>query len=183
LLPLLQRYTIPATFFVIGENARHYEHVLQDVHARGHEIENHGYQHIKFTRLLREHGRDGVRRSLEKTADIVMRITGRAPRFFRPPFWDSTDELEQVVQALGYRMMKIGNPDINTLDYDDVAHKRPPQMLAERVRQQVGERAHRGVSDFVLVLHERHLTVDALAIAIPHLQEAGYTFCRLDALL
>jgi peptidoglycan/xylan/chitin deacetylase (PgdA/CDA1 family) len=123
-----------------------------------------------------------VRRSLEKTADIILRASGHPPRFFRPPFWDSTGELEQVVRALGYRMMKIGNPDINTLDYDDVAHKRPPAVLVERIIKQVADLTIRGASDYVLVMHERLLTVDALALAIPRLQAAGYTFCRLDAL-
>jgi peptidoglycan/xylan/chitin deacetylase (PgdA/CDA1 family) len=80
-------------------------------------------------------------------------------------------------------MMKIGNPDINSLDYDDVANKRSHTTLVNRVMQQVHDRAKRGVSDLVFVVHERMLTVDALAELIPKLKNDGYVFTRLDQLL
>lgn len=183
LLPLLEKYKVPATFFVIGELAVNARNILREEQRLGHEVENHGYQHVKFTKLLQKDGPEGVRKSLARTADIIMQETGRRPRFFRPPFWDYNSELEQVVVPFGYRMMKLGNPDINTLDYDDVANKRPHTVLVERLVKQVHDRTKSGMTDFILVVHERHLTVDALAVAIPQLQSEGYVFVRLDTLL
>lgn len=183
LLPLLAEHRVPATFFVIGENAARLLPTLSEVHVRGHEIENHGWQHVKFTKLFAEKGRGAVADSLRKTADVIQKASGRLPRFFRPPFWDSSSDLRTVLHALGYRVMTIGDPDINTLDYDDVAHKRSPQVLTERLRGALDARAKGGATSFVPVLHERHLTVEALSVLIPQLQRAGYVFVRLDALL
>ncbi len=183
LLPLLAYFNVSATFFIIGEVAVNQRSLLGQVHASGHEIENHGYQHVKFTKLLEREGPEGVRKSLARTADIILKETGRKPRFFRPPFWDYNSELGNVVSSLGYRVMKIGDPDINSLDYDDVAHKRHHSVLVDRFLHQVQDRAKNGVFNLVFVVHERMLTVDALSEIIPKLKNDGYMFTRLDAVL
>ena len=183
LLPLLEKHGVPATFFVIGELAVNRGTILAHAHILGHEFENHGYQHVKFTKLLASEGIEGVRKSLQKTAAIIWKETGRTPRFFRPPFWDSNSELEQVINSFGYRMMKIGNPDINSLDYDDVANKRSPSVLVERMKGQAESRNKNAIVDCIFVVHERALTVLALEHFIPHMQDRGFVFCRLDAIL
>lgn len=180
LLPLLEKLNAKATFFVIGELAKAHGDLLRREHQLGHEIENHGYQHIFFTKLLREHGLGAVSASLGKTADLIVQASGRYPRFFRPPFWDVNPELEKHVVESGYTVMRIGKPDINTEDYDDVKKKRPPSALITRVQEIVDRRDRAGIFTHVLVMHERKLTVDALATHIPQLQDQGYHFVRLD---
>lgn len=180
LLPLLEKHNVKATFFVIGELAKGRVDLLQREHQLGHQIENHGYQHIFFTKLFREHGPGAVSASLGKTADLIVQASGRHPRFFRPPFWDVNPELEKHIVGSGYTVMKIGKPDINTEDYDDVAKKRRPEALITRVQGIVDRRDRTGIFTHVLVMHERKLTVDALAVHIPQLQDQGYRFVRLD---
>lgn len=182
LLPLLARVRVPATFFVIGEVAYSNMPWLVREHDAGHEIENHGWQHVKFTELLSKHGDAAVRASLAKTAELIVRATGRAPRIFRPPFWDWNHDLETVVRTAGYTMTKIGKPDINTLDYDDHAKNRPPSALVTRVKKKIEEDLV-SWNRLVLVMHERRVTVEALTELIPYFQSRAYRFVRLDQIL
>ena len=46
ILDTLERYGAKATFFMVGENARKYPHLLAEVKARGHRIGNHTNNHI-----------------------------------------------------------------------------------------------------------------------------------------
>ena len=46
ILDVLDRYNARATFFMVGDNARKYPHLLQEVRRRGHAIGNHTYNHI-----------------------------------------------------------------------------------------------------------------------------------------
>ena len=42
---LLKKYEIKATFFVPGWSADKYPHLIEQMHADGHEIGHHGYEH------------------------------------------------------------------------------------------------------------------------------------------
>lgn len=46
ILDVLDRFCIKATFFMVGDNARKYPHLLEEVRRRGHRIGNHTYNHI-----------------------------------------------------------------------------------------------------------------------------------------
>src|SRR5215471_18505066 len=44
-LGLLSKHGIPSTFFMCGYDAELHPEIMRDVHAAGHEIAAHGYQH------------------------------------------------------------------------------------------------------------------------------------------
>ena len=46
ILDTLERFGAKATFFMVGDNAQKYPHLLAEVKARGHRIGNHTYNHI-----------------------------------------------------------------------------------------------------------------------------------------
>lgn len=81
LLDQLERLAIQATFFVVGQNAEKYPHMMRRMAASGHEIANHTYTHsepcqtstIQFMREIRQ------------TDDLVERLTGRRVPTMRPP--------------------------------------------------------------------------------------------------
>lgn len=79
LLDLLAAREIRATFFVVGQLARQDPDLVRQIHAAGHEVASHGWDH---------------RRVLEMT-----------PREFREDVRCSKDELEQITGAevVGYR--------------------------------------------------------------------------------
>lgn len=180
LLPLLEKHKVPAAFFVIGATAKQNQEWLKKIHKAGYEIENHSWGHENFKKLFNKKGAGAIKSSLRKCGETIFQSTGRNPRFFRPPFWEINEEIEKIVVAEGYTVMKLNDQDVNTLDYEDYAKGRPPEILAERVKKIVREREKNGDSSHILVFHELPLTVKALEILIPYFRTQGYEFIRLN---
>lgn len=84
ILDILAAEGIPATFFVMGQQAERYPELLQRMVAEGHQIENHTYSFVAkqdprwFYSLIE---RDQVR----KNQVIIEALSGTRPRYFRPP--------------------------------------------------------------------------------------------------
>lgn len=183
LLPLLQKYDIPATFFVIGSAAANQQKILQYSHLLGHEIENHSWGHENFKKLFKNKDAEAIKISLIKTENLILETTGRKPRFFRPPYWEINREIQKIVESLGYKVMRIENPDINTMDYDDASKHKPSEILVERVKKIIAKREKQEVFNHILVFHELIITTEALKTLIPYFQNQNYQFSRLDKIL
>jgi peptidoglycan-N-acetylglucosamine deacetylase len=82
LLDLLERHKARATFFVIGEFARHHPELLRETVARGHVIGNHTDSHPNLFWSSASQTRDELRRC----HDAITSALNAPPRFFRPPF-------------------------------------------------------------------------------------------------
>jgi len=51
LLDQLARYGVKATFFVVGEIARHGAALVRSIHRAGHEVASHGWDHQRVLRM------------------------------------------------------------------------------------------------------------------------------------
>jgi peptidoglycan/xylan/chitin deacetylase (PgdA/CDA1 family) len=68
------------------------------VAARGHEIGNHTFSHVK----LHRRGPARVRAELQQAHETIAEITGRAPRVFRAPHGYRNPFVGREVRRLGY---------------------------------------------------------------------------------
>lgn len=82
LLDLLKRYGAKATFFVVGSHAERYPDIIKRMHDEGHLIGIHNYVHISNW-IMRP---KTVRKQIERTSDIIHRITGERSVYYRPPW-------------------------------------------------------------------------------------------------
>ena len=180
LLPLLQKYSVPATFFMIGSEILQNDKFVKEMGENGYEIENHSWGHENIVKLLNEKGSAAVKLNLEKTSNLIFKITGRKPRFFRPPFWEINGDVEKVVRDLGLAPMKLDDPDINTMDYADFSKHRPVEVLIDRVKKNIERREKQNFYKHILTFHELPLTIEALKVLIPYFQGQEYKFIRLD---
>lgn len=180
LLPLLQKYSAPATFFMIGAEILQNDKFVKEMGENGYKIENHSWGHENFVKLLREKGGAAVKLNLEKTNNLIFLVTGRKPQFFRPPYWEINGDVEKIVRDLGLVPMKLDNPDINTMDYADFSKRRPVEILIDRVKKNVERREKQNFYRHTLTFHELPLTVEALKVLIPYFQNQEYKFIRLD---
>ncbi len=183
LLPLLNQYDAKGTFFVIGAVAKDNRDLLRVMVQTGHEIENHSYGHENLKKNFVRFGITGLTHSIEETTRIIIGTGAPRPRFFRPPFWTYTREIKSVISQLGYRVLAIDDPDINTLDYDDVDKRRPASALIQRVKDIMEKREKAGIYRHVFVFHELFLTYDALRTLLPYFQNYGYRLARLDEMV
>ena len=83
LLDLFAARDAKATFFCLGWIAERLPDLIREIHAAGHEIGSHVYDH----RLLPDLGQQGFREDLERTATILNDITGERPTAFRACTW------------------------------------------------------------------------------------------------
>jgi len=80
ILDTLAKYNAKATFFVTGNRADKYPHLLKRIVKEGHEVGNHTYNHISGRNVTSI----SLKNELDSTANIINRITGVTPVLFRP---------------------------------------------------------------------------------------------------
>jgi peptidoglycan/xylan/chitin deacetylase (PgdA/CDA1 family) len=78
----LDRLGWRATFFLLGSMVRRSPALAAELAARGHEIGVHGDTHFSHLR----HSPVAIREDVARGRDIVARVTGTEPRWFRPPY-------------------------------------------------------------------------------------------------
>lgn len=98
ILGLLDRLSLPATFFVPGITAERYPRLLQQIHDRGHEIGHHGYRHQSPTSLSAEEERI----ALEEGIEALERTSGVTPQGYRSPSWDLSEHSVRLLQDYGF---------------------------------------------------------------------------------
>lgn len=82
LLDLLKAHGARVTFFVVGAHAEKYPDIVRRMHDEGHDIGIHNYVHRSNWIM----GPISVRRHVIRTGDIIERITGVRPKYYRPPW-------------------------------------------------------------------------------------------------
>ena len=81
LLDQLDRRGIKATFFVLGQIARHHPTLIRAIHRAGHEVASHGWDHQRIHNLTPTSFREDVRRS----KDALEQVTGEVVVGYRAP--------------------------------------------------------------------------------------------------
>ncbi len=88
LLDLLDEFGVKGTFFVLGWVAERSPVLVSDIHAAGHEVAIHGYDHRPITVMTPSEFREDVRR----TKGVVESITGEAVLGYRAPNYSVVEE-------------------------------------------------------------------------------------------
>jgi peptidoglycan/xylan/chitin deacetylase (PgdA/CDA1 family) len=98
ILALLDKYRIPATFFVPAVSALLHQDEIEAIVAKGrHEIGIHGWIHERNSTLTEEEERV----LLKKSFDTLKELTGKAPVGIRTPSWDFSQSTLKIIQELG----------------------------------------------------------------------------------
>jgi cellulose synthase/poly-beta-1,6-N-acetylglucosamine synthase-like glycosyltransferase/peptidoglycan/xylan/chitin deacetylase (PgdA/CDA1 family)/spore germination protein YaaH len=189
ILDILKAKQVPATFFIIGENALTERGLLQRMIAEGHEVGNHTYTHpnlatVDPTRVLFE---------LNGTQRLFQAFTGRTLKLFRAPFFGdaeptTADEIVPVWQAQNRGYVSVG------LHVDSEDWQRPGvQNIINNVLSRVlsAPPTCTGTSEVqcsrnIVLLHDsggdRSQTVAALPALIDVLRARGYRFVPVSEL-
>ncbi|TXK73204.1 polysaccharide deacetylase family protein [Paenibacillus sp. N3.4] len=101
LLDLLKEHEVKATFFVLGSKAEKYPKLIQRMYQEGHQIGIHNYIHTSNWVLSPWKSK---REQADRTADIVERITGERPTFYRPP-WGLLNLGDLLLMRKSYRIV------------------------------------------------------------------------------
>lgn len=182
ILDILKQKQVPATFFIVGENALTYRDLLEREVREGHEVGNHSYTHPN----LGQTSNAVTRIELNATQRLVEAFTGRSMRLMRAPYFGdaeptTADEIVPVLegQKLGY--LSVG------LHVDPGDWTRPGvQAIIDRTIAGVLA-SNPDRSGNVVLLHDaggnREQTVAALPVIIDQLRARGYRFVPVSELV
>ncbi|PKN73697.1 MAG: polysaccharide deacetylase family protein [Deltaproteobacteria bacterium HGW-Deltaproteobacteria-10] len=95
-LDLLDRYSVPATFFVTGVNAVSLPEIIKEIVARGHTIGNHSFHHDPFLMLK---GSKTIYSEIAAAQEALQK-TGVQTMAFRPPVGIVNPQLAPLLEKL-----------------------------------------------------------------------------------
>lgn len=96
LLELLDRYSVRATFFLVGKYASEEPVLTRFIANAGHAIGNHTWSHPNLALTAPQR----VRKELRRTKDVLEQITGKPVRCFRPPFGARRPDVLRTARSL-----------------------------------------------------------------------------------
>lgn len=120
ILDLMDKYDIPASFFVPALSAElHKEEIQAILSKKRHEIGLHGWIHERNSLLSEKE----ERQLMQQSYDTLKKITGRTPAGIRTPSWDFSPNTLTIIKELGllydsslmaddrpYEIMEEGKP-------------------------------------------------------------------------
>lgn len=160
LLDILKDKNVHATFFMVGENAARFPHLLNRVRSEGHAVGNHTFNHLKGTRIQTDDYITNVAK-----ADHVL-----STRLFRPPYGRMTRTQKNKLLELGYHIYLW---DVLTHDYN-------PHYSSDHILSIVQRYTRNGS---IINFHDSLKSGDRMLNAIPqvidYLRANGYDFAVL----
>lgn len=163
ILDTLKTKNIKASFFVLGNRATEYQDILKRIQDEGHLIGNHSWSHPQLTRLTTE----GIANQINKTQDVITRITGYTPYLYRPPYGIYN---EGVITQAGMPAI-LWSVDPMDLKFHDASY----------ITNYVVDHAFDGA--IVLLRDTNANTVQALSALLDALESAGYECVTVSELL
>lgn len=165
LLDGLKERGVKATFFLIGENVEAGENaqIVKRMYEEGHLIGNHTYHHVEITRVES----DTALEELQRTNEVIARITGESVEYMRPPFGSWQKDLEKEVNLIPV-MWSVDPLDWTTVNTDEIVNK----VVTETEENDI------------ILLHDCYeSSVKAALRIIDLLTEEGYEFVTVDKLI
>lgn len=166
LLKTLDRYQVPATFFLQGNNVQTHPQLTKDIAEAGHAIGNHSYSHMDAWM----HSFADFANELDHTTALLEETLGQPVLWMRPPHGHFTKKIRGWCRDHGQKLVMW---DLMPADF--VAWRNSVDIVAS-----VDNHARRGS---IVVLHDSdtalRVTPVALEQMLPRLIDSGWQFAAL----
>jgi peptidoglycan-N-acetylglucosamine deacetylase len=201
-LDILKNENVKATFFIIGNTLdspilgeEFAKNILAQMVQDGHVVASHSYSHPNFD----EYWPEGIQHEMNRAKGLFQKHIGKAPRFMRPPFGNTTPRAIEALHDLGYFIIRW-NVDTNDWMYADAPQKSltefssklPDEAQINNIRWQKNGLTELGVRTMVntildskiALMHDIHAgIVHFLPGLIRHARSLGYKFVSMDECL
>jgi peptidoglycan/xylan/chitin deacetylase (PgdA/CDA1 family) len=167
ILDILKEYDAKAAFFCIGKNVDENPDIVRRIHKEGHLLGNHSFFHSDFfdfqsTKKMEE--------ELSMTDDAIKEVSGRKPRFFRPPYGVTNPRLAKVVKNRNY--VSVGW-SLRSLDTIIKNEKRLFNKIKKRIKP----------GDIILFHDHSVVLTDILPEILEYIRNIGLKIVRVDELI
>jgi peptidoglycan/xylan/chitin deacetylase (PgdA/CDA1 family) len=177
---------VRATFFVVGKFAVEHPEILDRLHADGHLIGNHTYEHPDLPYYVSVNG--DVRDQIIRTNTVIQKYNAGKPIYFRATYGKWSPEVAKELNVdirSSYRHVGPIYWDIAGIDCHYWNLGKSVEETAEAYLADIAQKG-RGV----VVMHDGTADMDTVAaksrtlaltrLLIPRLQALGYRFVGLD---
>lgn len=166
-LALLQKEKVPATFFMIGRNVTSSPEIVKSTADAGFEIGAHTMNHPNPARMTD----DQMQREMLDECELIQGITGKRPRFYRPPYGMVTRAEREIARDNGLVLVTWS---IDTKDWES-------RSSAESIHAVIMRDLHPGA---IILMHEiKAHTIDALPRIIADIRAKGYEIVPVSQLI
>lgn len=165
MLSIMEEHSVLSTFFLTGAFAQKHPQHIKEIVDRGHELGNHGYEHLHPNSLNREE----IRAMIMENERLLLEETGIKTEYFAPPYGEYNDLVLEVANDLGYEVIMW--------TVDSVDWQRPGSSV-------IRDRILNGVEGgSIILIHPIQQTVDALDDIILGIKEKDISLVTLSSLL
>ncbi len=165
MLDLLAEFRVPATFSLIGEQVTELPKLVQRITQAGHQISDHTITHPLNLPSL---SAANMKEEIAGAHDRIAQTTGIAPKFFRSPGGNWSQQVMEIAGELGMICIDW------QVDPRDWARPGTSRIADVMLQAKAGD---------ILLCHDgggdRSETIQALRTVIPALQRRGLTFVAL----
>jgi len=176
ILDILKEKNVKATFFVTGINSEKYPEILKREFDEGEVIGNHSFDHSKVLFL---ESPKAIKNNILKNDEVIFKIIGHHPRFFRPPYGLKSPQLIKTLNNAGYKVV-LWNDATDDYDKNDSAGDITANIL-KKVKPGVIIDLHDGRD--VQINYPRENLVDALPNIIDKIRAKGYELVTIDKII
>jgi len=169
-IDVLLREKTPATLFLSGRWVeKNPEKVKFLADHPQFEIAAHSYYHPH----LLEKDNDRIVREMRRTQAIIKKVTGRTPKYFRPPFGEVDERVATLAKAAG----------LTTIQFDIASGDPDPGLSPQRIVRGVVRDA-KGGSIIVFHMNRNGVhTAEILPEVIHQLRQKGYVLVTIGEML
>ncbi|MGV9501992.1 bifunctional polysaccharide deacetylase/glycosyltransferase family 2 protein [Streptomyces sp. NPDC003642] len=175
-LAVLEKYDVPATFFLVGSMVSRHPGIVEDMVEQGHEVGIHTFTHVD----LSYQSEARVRREMEQTQLALAGAAGITTTLFRAPYSSQTDAIDDYSWPVYEKLGQDGYTSV-FVDTDSDDWKRPG---VAKIVQWATPEQNEGAS---VLFHdaggERSQTIAALPKYIEKMRAKGYTFTTISGVL
>ncbi len=167
ILSVLEKENVQATFFIVGQWAEKFPQEVKMIAAKGHDVANHSYSHLRFGAL------DAKRISYEisRCGEVLNQLTGKKVELVRPPYGDYNNTAVAAARQLGYYTIQW---DVDSLDWK-------PEISRQEIMRRVTSKVRPG--SIILFHNDTTHTAKVLPSVIASLKQQGYGFQPVSKLI
>lgn len=166
ILQILKENNVKITFFFAGYWLEKYPELVKKIALDGHEIGNHTYTHPHCNSLSRKE----LEKELESTSDLIEKLIGKRPQFFRPPFGEYNNRVIRTCNDLGYQVIQWS---LDSLDWQEPGVDYIIKRISDNVKS----------GDIILMHNNAPDTPAALKSLLPSLKKRGFKIVPLSKLV
>ena len=162
LLDILTEKDVPATFFMLGNQAKNYPDIVKRIAKERHEVASHTMYHQNLIHIPASSAESDI----NEAKSTIKSITGHNPKYTRPPYGNYNDLVSNTA----------GTPLILwSVDSEDWRNKNADAIISTSMSE-----VYDGA---IILMHDIYpTTVDAVPALIDTLRQNGYELATISEL-